>query len=173
MTSPAVLAIALIVAAAPARAEPERPDHAESSTTVYLSSAWSPGPTVPIRIGVDAVLRAIRNHFAFEVRLGAGGAASVIGLGGILTGHVGLSIGAALPVRRSVVLTPMVAYDGFGEWEQHGATVTVSYFTFEIPLSIVLDRGVVIEPFLQVGFARYQSVFDPVVIAGPRLGIVF
>lgn len=145
---------------------------ARSSTTIYLSNTWSPGPTVPIRIGVDGALRAHRGLLALEARAGAGGAGSVTGLGGFGSGHLGGSIGSAIPFGRRVVITPMLAYDVFAEWERDGASLAVHYVTLQLPVSIVLDRGVVLEPFLQAGVARYQGATDPVIVIGPRIGIL-
>ena len=43
--------------------------------------------------------------------------------------------------------------------------------SLEIPVSIRFER-VVLEPFVQLGFARYQGATDPVVVIGPRIGFV-
>lgn len=153
----------------------ERPDaraHAQRSTTLYLSTPWAPGPTVPIRIGVEGVMRVHRGHLAMEARFGAGGAASVLGLGGQYAAHGGVGLGGALSLGERVVLAPMVGYDVFVEWEQYGGSVVVQYLTVEVPVAILLGRGVVLEPFVQVGVARYEGSDDPALVIGPRLGIV-
>ena len=147
--------------------------HARSSTTVYLASPWSPGPTVPIRLGVEGAVRFHRGNFALEMRLGLGGAGSVTALSSRLAAHAGGSLGLALPVSGHVVIAPMLAYDWFAEWEHAGASFSVHYVTLEVPISIVLDRGVVIEPFVQAGVARFHGATDPVLVIGPRLGIAF
>lgn len=147
--------------------------HVRHATTAYLSTSWSPGPTVPIRIGVEGALRLHRGSVAIEGRVGLGGAGSVTALGTLLAGHVGVSVGGAIALSGRIVLAPMVSYDVFGEWERDGASFAVHYVTLLVPLSIVLERGVVIEPFVQVGAARYQGATDPAVVIGPRLGIVF
>jgi hypothetical protein len=172
MTSVIVIAVGLALVGIASADDGPAPAHARRSTTVYLSSAWSPGPTVPIRIGADGVVRTHRRGFALEARLGLGGAASVVGLGGQFAVHGGLALGGAFALGRRVVVAPMIAYDAFAEWEWYGAKVTVDYVTLELPISIVLDRGVVIEPFVQAGFSSFRDVHDPVIVIGPRLGIV-
>lgn len=147
--------------------------HARHSTTLYLSSAWSPDPTVPIRGGAEAAVRVHRRGYALEVRLGAGGAGSVVGLSGHFTGHTGASVGGAIAIGDHVVLAPMLAYDAFLEWEHRGADFVVHYITLELPVSIVFDRGVVLELLLQGGVAKYHGATDPAFILGPRIGIAF
>lgn len=153
--------------ASPARA------HARSSTTLYLASAWSPGPTVPIRLGVEGAVRFHHGNFALETRLGLGGAGSVTALSSRLAAHAGGSLGLALPVSGRVVIAPMLAYDWFAEWEYEGTSLSVHYVTLEVPIAIVLDRGVILEPFVQAGIARFHGATDPVLVIGPRLGIAF
>jgi hypothetical protein len=130
MTSVIVIAVGLARVGIANADDGPAPAHAQRSTTVYLSSVWSPGPTVPIRIGADGVVRTHRRGFALEARLGLGGAASVNGLGGQFAVHGGLAIGGALALGPRVVLAPMIAYDAFAEWEWYGAKVTVDYVTF-------------------------------------------
>jgi len=147
--------------------------HARHSTTLYLSVPWSPDPTVPIRGGADAALRVHRRGYAVEGRLGAAGAGSVVGLSGHFSGHLGASVGGAIPIGDHVVIAPMLAYDAYLEWERRGANFWVHYITFELPISLVLERGVVLELFLQGGAAHYFDATDPAFVAGPRIGIVF
>ena len=163
----------LVGLVAVARAEdPLSDEHARSSTTLYLASAWSPGPTVPIRIGADGALRIHQWHIALEARLGIGGAGSLTGFGMQVAGHVGASLGVAVAAGERVVLSPMFAYDAFAIWEKGDGTSLVHYVTIEVPVSIILRRGVVLEPFAQVGIARYQGATDPVFVIGPRIGII-
>jgi len=152
---------------APARA------HARHSTTLYLGSMWAPGPTVPIRVGVEAALRMQRAHLAFELRLGGGGAGSVTGFGSVFGWHVGGGLGAALPLGGHVVVTPMLAYDVFGLIDADGASFPVHYMTLAVPVSLVVRRGALIELFAQAGLARYNGATDPAIVVGPRVGIAF
>jgi hypothetical protein len=147
------------------------PGHARHSTTLYLSTPWSPDPTVPIRGGADAAVRVHRRNVALEARLGAAGAGSVVGLSGHFAGHLGASLGGAIPISDHVVLAPMLAYDAYYEWEQRGAELWIHYITLELPIAIVLRRGVVLELLLQGGAAHYLGATDPAFVAGPRLGI--
>jgi hypothetical protein len=142
------------------------------SMTLYLANTWTPGPTVPVRIGVEGAIRMQRSKLAAEARIGVGGVASLNALGSEMHGHFGLGLGAALPLTSRLVLTPMVAYDVFGLWEKEGGSFAVHYVTAEIPLSIVFEN-VVLEPFLQLGIARFKGATDPAVIIGPRIGFVF
>ena len=96
---------------------------------------------------------------------------SVTALGSQLQGHIGIGVGAALPAGNRVVFSPMAAYDVFGVWESHGASFVIHYVSLEVPVSIRFER-VVLEPFVQLGFARYQGATDPVVVIGPRIGFV-
>jgi hypothetical protein len=146
--------------------------HARSSATVYLTSAWSPGPTVPIRVGTDAAARLHARNLALELRLGVGSAATVAGLGSLVAGHAGASLGAGFALHRRLALAPMLAYDGFRMWQDGGTRITVHYATVIIPITIVLRRGVVLEPFIQAGIARYGGTSDPVLVVGPRIGVV-
>lgn len=172
--SRAIVIGCMVGLAAPANADESRArDHAQSSATLYLASTWSPSPTVPIRIGVDGAFRMHHNRLALEARVGLGGAGSVTAIGMQMAGHLGASVGFALTAGDRVVLSPMLAYDVFALWEHEGATVTVHYATIELPVAIVLDRGVVLEALAQLGLARYQGATDPAVVIGPRIGIVF
>lgn len=170
----ALVACVLIGGASTARADEVTlaSAHARHSTTLYLASAWTPGPSVPVRIGADAALRLHRGYFAVEARGGAGGVASVSALGSQFQGHLGLSVGGAFPVGERVVFAPMASYDVFGIWESQGARFAVHYVAFEVPVAIRFER-VVLEPFLQLGIARYQGATDPLVVIGPRIGLVF
>jgi len=141
------------------------------TTTLYLATAWSPGPTVPVRIGFDGALRLHRGYLAVETRLGLGGAASLTALGSQLQGHIGLGVGVVLRANDRVTFAPMVAYDIYGIWERYGASFAIHYVTLEVPASISFGR-VVLEPFVQLGIARFQGATDPVVVVGPRIGFV-
>lgn len=145
--------------------------HARDSTTLYLAGTWSPGPTVPIRIGADAALR-YQHRFALELRLGMGGAGSVLGISSQLAWHAGLSAGVALPIGSRVVLVPMIAYDYHGLRDADGRIFAVHEATLELPIAIVLARGAVIEPYVQAGVSRYIGSTDWAVVVGPRIGIV-
>jgi hypothetical protein len=146
--------------------------HARSSATLYLTGAWSPGPMVPIRVGTDAAVRLHASNLALEVRLGAGSAATVAGLGSLVAGHAGVSLGGSFALHNRVAVAPMFAYDGFRMWEPGDVEITVHYGTVLVPITIVLRRGVVLEPFVQVGLARFRGTSDPVLVIGPRLGVV-
>lgn len=152
---------------------PDAGGHARSSTTLYLASQWSPGPTVPIRIGIEAAVRSHHRHIALEGRFGVGGAGTVTGFASLFSGHVGASIGFAVSPARRLVLAPMLAYDAFGLWEEGGAMFAVHYLTVEVPLAILIHPGVVLEPFVQIGVARFHGANDPAIVFGPRVGIVF
>ena len=165
---------ALVALAGTAKADPPDADAmAERSRTLFLGNQWSPGPTVPIRVGVEAAMRWTLNHVAIEGRAGVGGAGTITGFASQFGGHLGASIGFAVSPARRIVLTPMLAYDVFGLWEQGGASFGVQFFTVEVPLSIVVYEHVVLEPYVQLGFARYHGATDPAIIFGPRIGIVF
>ena len=174
MTRELVLGI-LIGALGFANADDAAPSRelARKSTTLFLGTTWTPGPTVPIRIGAEAALRVQRAHLAFEVRFGAGGAGSLNALGSVFGGHVGGGLGAALPLGAHVVITPMFGYDVFAMFDVGGAAFLVHHVTFDLPLAIVLRRGVAIEVFTQAGVARYNGMTDPALVVGPRIGIVF
>lgn len=170
----ALLLGALLGLVGVANAEPGDADaYAKHSTTLFLGNQWSPGPTVPIRVGADATLRFHRHHVAIEARLGFGGVGTLTGFASQFGGHFGASIGFAVSPARRIVLAPMLAYDVFGLWEQGGATFAVHYATVEVPLTIVIARHVVLEPYVQLGIARFHGATDPAIIFGPRIGIVF
>ena len=143
----------------------------KDTTTLYLATAWSPGPTVPVRIGLDGALRLHRGYLAVETRLGLGGAASLTALGSQLQGHIGLGVGVALRANDRVTFAPMVAYDVYGIWERYGASFAIHYVSLEVPASISFGRDV-LEPYVQLGIARFQGATDPVVVVGPRIGFV-
>lgn len=145
--------------------------HARHSTTLYLATAWSPGPTVPIRIGAEAALR-VQRRIALELRIGAGGAGSVLGISSQLAWHGGLSAGVAVPIGSRVVLAPMVAYDYYGLRNADGRLFAVHEATVELPIAIVLARGAVLEPFVQAGLSRYSGSTDWTIVVGPRIGLV-
>ncbi len=145
--------------------------HARSSVTFYLGKLASPGPTVPLRASVDAALRVHQRRIAFELRLGGGGAGSVVGLGGHATGHAGVSVGGALALGGRVVVAPMLAYDGYLEWEHRGSSFAVHQLTMMFPISILVTPRAVLEIVVQGGVARYHGVTDPAIQIGPRLGI--
>lgn len=145
--------------------------HARDSTTLYLASTWSPGPTVPIRIGADAAVR-FQRRFALELRLGVGGAGSVLGISSQVAWHAGLSAGVAVPIGGRVVLVPMIAYDYHGLRDADGRLFAVHDATIELPIAIVLARGAVLEPYAQVGLSRYSGSTDWAIVVGPRIGIV-
>ncbi|MDB4957400.1 MAG: hypothetical protein JWO36_4969 [Myxococcales bacterium] len=146
--------------------------HARSSATLYLASPWSPGPMVPIRIGVEGALRIHHSHFAVEARLGVGTAASIMAFTGQVSGHAGGALGLAFSAGERVVISPMVAYDVFSTWEDGNASVVIHYASLEVPVAIIIGRRVVLEPFLQVGVARFRGTNDPVIVIGPRIGII-
>lgn len=163
----------LVAQLASARADDVRLSdaHARRSATLYLASAWSPGPTVPIRIGADVALR-LHSRIALEFRLGLGGAGSVVGLASQIAWHAGIGAGVALPIGSRVVLAPMLAYDYFGMRDASGRLFAVHEATVELPVAIVLARGAVLEPFVQVGMSRYSGATDWAVVVGPRIGLV-
>lgn len=146
--------------------------HADSSTTLFLGSMWSPGPTVPIRIGAEAALHVNYRHIALEARGGFGGAGTINGFGSQISWHLGAGAGVALATGKYVVISPMAAYDYFGTRDSDGTTVNVHYLTLELPAAIVLGRGVVLEMVAQLGMARYQGATDPAIVIGPRIGVV-
>ena len=143
------------------------------STTLFLGSSWAPGPTVPIRIGVESALRVTRWRLAAEARFGVGGAGSVTGFGSVFGWHLGGGIGLALPLGSHVVLTPMGSYDVFGMIDADGASFPVHNVTFALPVTLVLRRGVTVEVFAQAGLARYNGATDPAIVVAPRIGLVF
>ncbi len=173
MTRVMVLAVLVALAHSAKADPPDAGDYAEHSTTLFLGNQWSPGPTVPIRVGIEAAMRWNLNHIAIEGRAGAGGAGTITGFASLFAGHLGASIGYAASPARRLVLTPMAAYDVFGMWEQGGAAFAVHYFTVEVPLTIIIDRHVVLEPVVQLGWVRHHGATDPTIIFGPRIGIVF
>lgn len=164
--------LSLAGAAAADDTSPAR-EHARSSTTLYLSTTWSPAPTVPIRAGVDSALRLHHKGMAAEMRLGVGIAASALGLAAHGIAHGGFSLGGAFPLGSRVVVAPMLSLDAFVDLERFGRNVWVHYATIAMPLSIVFERGMVIELFVQAGYARYYGTTDPAIVAGPRIGLVF
>lgn len=173
------LVAGVLMMAGTVAAEDEKPTvdlataYSNRAMTIYLTNTWTPGPTIPVRIGVEGAIRMNRGKLATEARAGLGGVASLNALGSELHGHFGLSIGAALPLGSRLVVTPMVGYDVFALWEKEGGSFAVHYVTAEIPLSILLYEHVVLEPFIQLGIARFQGATDPAVIIGPRIGLVF
>lgn len=175
MIRTATLVIAWLVAALGSAAADEAPSadrHAKGSATLYLGSMWSPGPTVPIRIGVEGALRLHAGHLAIETRFGAGGSGSVTAFSSLFGAHLGGSVGFAFALGNRLTFSPMIGYDVFGLWEKEGATFAVHYATLQLPLAILIARRVVLEPHVQLGFARFHGATDPVVIVGPRIGIV-
>jgi hypothetical protein len=146
--------------------------YADGSTTLFLGSMWSPGPTVPIRIGAEGAVRVNYKHIAFEARGGFGGSGTINGFGSQIAWHLGAAAGVALATGKYVVISPMASYDYFGTRDSDGTTVNVHYLTLELPLAIVLGRGVVLEAVAQLGMARYQGATDPAIVIGPRIGIV-
>lgn len=171
----AAAAVAVMGLAGAARADDGTPasEHARHSTTLYLSTTWSPDPTVSIRAGIDTALRLHRGHIALETRLGFGVAASPLGLGGHAIAHGGLSLGGAFSIGRHVTVAPMLAYDAFAEIERYGSDVWTQYATVALPVSLVLERRVVVELLVQAGVAHYLGATDPALVAGPRIGLVF
>lgn len=147
-------------------------EHARRSATLYLGTTWAPGPTVPVRGGFDAAMRLQSRGFAVEARVGFGTAASSLGLSAHMTAHAGGSIGGVLALGRHVVLAPMLAYDGFLEYEHYGGRVWVHEATVALPVAIVLRRGVVLEAFVRAGFSRYYGATDHALVIGPRIGLV-
>ncbi|MDX2091124.1 MAG: hypothetical protein SFX73_24905 [Kofleriaceae bacterium] len=172
----ALLAAGVLVVASTASAEDEvelARGYVDHSTTIYLANTWTPGPTIPVRIGLEGAARLTRSKLAFEARVGLGGVASLNALGSELHGHFGLSIGVALPLTNRLAMTPMVGYDVFALWEKEGGNFAVHYVMAEIPLSILVFEHVMIEPFIQLGIARFQGATDPAVVIGPRIGLTF
>jgi hypothetical protein len=168
----AMTIVCLVGLAGVAAADGPAQAHARSSATLYLASPWSPGPMVPIRIGVEGALRIQHAHIALEARLGVGSAASIMAFSGQVSGHAGASLGLAFSAGERVVISPMVAYDVFSTWEDGNANVVVHYATLEVPVAIIIGPRVVLEPFLQVGVARFMGANDPVIVIGPRIGII-
>jgi hypothetical protein len=167
----AITIVCLVGLAGVATAEGPAKAHARSSATLYLSSPRGPGPIVPIRIGVEGALRIQHAHVALEARLGAGSAASIMAGASQASGHAGGSLGLAFSVGERVVISPMAAYDLFSTWDGSG-NVVVHYASLEVPIAIVIGRRVVLEPFLQVGVTRFMGTSDPLIVVGPRIGII-
>lgn len=170
-----VVAVAIAALASTAHADDASParEHVHSSATLFVGTTWSPGPTVPIRGGVDSALRLHARGLALEARLGIGIAASANGLSAHMTAHGGFSVGWALALGRHVVVAPMLAYDAFLEHEQYGGNTWVHEATIALPIGFVLERGVVIEAYLRGGVSHYYGSTDPAIVVGPRIGIVF
>jgi hypothetical protein len=167
-----VLIVVGVIRIASADDAPPSQELARHSTTLFLGTTWSPGPTVPIRVGGEAALRVQRARLAFEARFGAGGAGSVIAASSVFNWHVGAGLGVALTLGGHVVLTPLVGYDLFGMLDGGGARFAVHYFTLGLPVAIALRRGVVLEVFTQVGATRGTGIGDVAIVVGPRIGIV-
>lgn len=147
-------------------------EHARRSATLYLGTTWAPGPSVPVRGGVDAALRLHGRGIAVEARVGVGSAASSLGLSAHVTAHAGASIGGALALGPHVVIAPMLAYDGFLEYEHYGGRVWVHEATFALPVAVVLRRGVVLEAVVRAGYSHYYGATDFALVVGPRIGLV-
>ncbi len=169
------VAVAIAALAPTAYADDVSParEHVHSSTTLFVGTTWSPGPTVPIRGGVDSALRLHARGLALEARLGIGIAASANGLSAHMTAHGGFSLGWAFALGPHVVVAPMLAYDAFLEHEQYGGNVWVHEATVALPIGFVLERGVVIEANVRVGLSHYYGSNDLAIVLGPRIGIVF
>ena len=167
----------LVVLAGAAHAGDDAPDseaYARDAVTAFATTELSPLPEIGGRIDLEAIVRWHHEHFALEGRAGGAWGFSPTAGGDVFGARAGVALGWVIPVHRRVALVPMASYDAFVLWESAGSSSEiVQRFAVELPISILVYRHVVVEPYGVLGLQSLRGSRDLAVAFGPRIGVVF
>ncbi len=171
----ALALVALLVATARADEPPPRADdYAADAVVAFATSELSPLPEVGGRIDLEGVVRWQHAHLAVQGRAGGAWSFSATAGGDVFGARAGIAVGWVIPISQRLAVVPMAGYDAFRLWESAGTTTELVHrFSIELPLSILVYRHVVVEPYGVLGVQSLRGSRDLAVALGPRIGIVF
>jgi hypothetical protein len=172
-------------AAAPTDGDPAR-RYAAGSTSVLGGATFTTAFLGASRAGTSfqamalsggvALRKVLRIGLTIEPRIGADAflATSKSGLYALLAPRVGIGVGWALPLGRSVAVTPMLAYDAL--YLVGGVSENLAGFlhvvSLELPLTVFVGRRAFVEVFLDGGVVNALGEVSPMFTAGYRFGVV-
>ncbi|MGE5181414.1 MAG: hypothetical protein ACM31C_05110 [Acidobacteriota bacterium] len=171
----ALAIVALLAAIARADDPPPRADdYADDALVAFATTELSPLPEVGGRIDLEAVVRWHHAHLAVQGRAGGAWSFSATAGGDVFGARAGIAVGWVIPLSQRLAVVPMAGYDALALWESAGTShELVHRFAIELPLSILVYRHVVLEPYGVLGIQSLRGSRDLAVAFGPRIGIVF